>query len=161
MARALAADPATAKKPEADWEFEFEQPAYLTIGLCYEANGRFSGGAYMPVVRRCEAFSKEPIAESLKERSARAKLLLDLDALVVDCVAKMKAAGFDRGYLKPFVVARLNPLRFVPPVRKGKAALPSFEATMEKMMAAARKFDAGKVKPQDIAAMGASAGAEE
>lgn len=161
MARAIAADPASARKPEESWAFEFEQPAYLTIGLCYEANGRFSGGAYLPVVRRCEGFSRESIAKSLAEREGRARLLLDLDALVADCVAKMKAAGFDRGYLKPFVVARLNPLRFVPPARKGKAAPHDFRATVEKMMASARRFDAGKVKPQDVAAMGASAGAAE
>ncbi len=160
MARALAADPASARKPEETWAFEFEMPAYLTIGLCYEANGRFSGGAYLPVVRRCEAFSGEPIGRSLEERERRAKLLLELDTLVADCVARLKAAGFDRGYLKPFVVARLNPLRFVPPQRgKKKPAPHSFTETIGKMMAGARKFDAGKVKPQDIAAMGASAGA--
>ncbi len=161
MARALAEDPASAKKPEETWAFEFEQPAFLTIGLCYEAHGRFSGGAYLPVVRRCEAFAQSPIAASLAERAGRAKHLLALDALVIDCVARLKAAGFNRGYLKPFVVARLNPLRFVPPTRLGAKGAPApFGPTIEKMMSAAKKFDAGRVKPQEIAAMGISGGEE-
>src|SRR5262245_19337646 len=66
MARGLADDPETAKRPEKDWAFEFEEPAYLTIGQCYEKNGRFAGGAYMPVVKRCEEFASEGIAKSLE-----------------------------------------------------------------------------------------------
>src|SRR5690606_28827878 len=54
MADALAADPEAGKRPESDWAFEFEEPAYLTIGRAYQERARFSGGAYMPVVRRCE-----------------------------------------------------------------------------------------------------------
>ncbi|MBE7450883.1 MAG: hypothetical protein HS111_18930 [Kofleriaceae bacterium] len=55
MVRALAADPVAGARPESDYQLELEQPAYLTIGVCYEQNGRFSGGAYLPVVNKCEA----------------------------------------------------------------------------------------------------------
>ena len=41
---------------EQDYALEFEEPAFLTIGLCYEKNGRFAGGAYNSVVRRVDAF---------------------------------------------------------------------------------------------------------
>src|SRR5262249_44483564 len=36
MARALADDPAQAKRPETDFALEFESAAFLTIGFCYE-----------------------------------------------------------------------------------------------------------------------------
>src|SRR5262249_16476679 len=65
MERGLAEEPATAKRPETDWAFEFEEPAYLTLGLCYERRPRFAGGAYLPAVKRCEEFLTAPVAKAL------------------------------------------------------------------------------------------------
>jgi ParB family chromosome partitioning protein len=42
MARALAE---TDPRPEKEFALEFEEPSFLTLGLCYERKGRFSGGA--------------------------------------------------------------------------------------------------------------------
>jgi len=153
MADALAADPETTNLPESDWAFEFEEPAYLTIGRCYLTNKRFSGSAYMPVVRRCEAFLDQPIGKTGAARTARAEKLIALDEAVNACVKSLKEAGFQSSYLKPFVVARINPLRFA---KKGKDGPADFDKTVGKMLASAAKFDASKIKPQDLAA---SAGA--
>jgi ParB family chromosome partitioning protein len=51
-------------------------------------------------------------------------------------------------YLRPFVVARINYLRFVKP-KPGAAPL-EFDATVEKLTRAAEKFNAEKVKESDI-----------
>jgi ParB family chromosome partitioning protein len=154
MADALAAEPGQGKRPESDWAFEFEEPAYLTIGRAYAERPRYSGGAYQPVVRRCEGFLDKPLAKANEIRLARGARLLELDDLVIDLVAKLKTAGLKSAYLKPFVVARLNPLRFVPAAR-GKAAAPAdFEKTLDQMLARGEKFDPSKVRPQDLAAMG-------
>lgn len=156
MARALAADPVNGKKTEADYAFEFEVPAYLTIGFCYEANGRFSGGAYQPVVARCEEFADTPLAKALPQREKRAARLLELDAAVNEVVTRLKEGGLKSPYLKPFVIARINPLRFQKPAKPGqKAPRAEFDATLDKMLASAAKFDASKVRPQDLAAMAA------
>jgi ParB family chromosome partitioning protein len=162
MARALAANPANAKKSEADFAFEFEVPAYLTIGFCYEENGRFSGGAYLPVVSRCEEFAETPLAKSLPVREEHAARLLELDAAVNEVVGRLKEAGLKSAYLKPFVVARCNPLRFQKPAKPGqKAPRADFDATIDKMLASARKLDATKVRPQDLASMAGAAGPPE
>ncbi len=162
MARGLAADPEQASRPESDWSFEFEEPAYLTIGQCYEKNGRFAGGAYLPVLRRCEEFSKDGIAESMEARAGRAARILELDQAVAEVVARLKAAGFQSAYLKPFVIARINPLRFQKAPRPGqKAPRAEFDATIDKMLASAKKFDVGKVKAQDLATAATFAGAAE
>jgi ParB family chromosome partitioning protein len=155
MARGLAADGLMKKRPEKDWAFEFEEPAYLTIGQCYEQNGRFAGGAYMPVVKRCEEFSGESIADSLEARAEHAKLLLELDEEVGRVVQRLKDSGFVSPYLKPFVIARINPLRFVRAAKPGqKAPRAEFDATIGKMIESAKKFDAGKVKATDLATAG-------
>src|SRR5204863_7088068 len=43
MARALAD---TSEQPEREFAFEFEQPAYLTLGICYEERPPRHAGAY-------------------------------------------------------------------------------------------------------------------
>jgi ParB family chromosome partitioning protein len=162
MARGLAEDDESAERPESDWAFEFEEPAYLTIGQCYEKNGRFAGGAYLSVLKRCEEFSKDGIRESLEARGERAARVLELDEAVAEVVTRLKAAGFQSAYLKPFVIARINPLRFQKAAKPGqKAPRADFDATVDKMLASARKFDVGKVKAQDLASAAAYGGAEE
>jgi len=60
------------------------------------------------------------------------------------------------------VVARINPLRFQKPAKPGqKAPRAEFDATLDKMLASAKKFDASKVRPQDLAAMAAASGPAE
>jgi ParB family chromosome partitioning protein len=135
-------------RPEKEYETEFEEPSLLTLGLCYQQNGRFSGGAYHPILKRTESFSSARLSSSLGKRRARATALLDLDALVAAAVKDLKARGLESPYLKAFVIARLNPLRF----KRGAKADP--DDIIEQMTAAAKKFDAGKVKPGQIAAAG-------
>jgi len=44
---------------EETYALEFEEPALITLGLCYEERPRFSGGAYHPVLKRVEEFLKK------------------------------------------------------------------------------------------------------
>jgi len=157
MARALAAD--QPRRPERDFAFEFESAGLITIGICYEKNARFSGGAYMPVVSKCEDFSDEVLARSLDKRGARADKLIELDEAVTVAVGKLKAAGWTSGYLKPIVVARINPLRFVK--SKPGDARPDFDKTVDKMIDGANKFDASKVKAADVALAASIGGSSE
>lgn len=144
MARAVAEDD---DRSEQDFSFELEQPSLVTIGVCYEKNARFSGGAYNSVVSKCESWATDSMSKSLKMREAHADKLLELDKLVGEAVQKLKDAGWTSGYLKPIVVARVNPLRFV---KAGKDDKADFDKTIDKMIEGARKFDASKVKAQDV-----------
>jgi ParB family transcriptional regulator, chromosome partitioning protein len=148
MARALAdLDP----RPEKEFALEFEEPSLLTLGATYERQGRFAGGAYHAVLRRVDEFLPGALPKALAVRESRAETLLDLDASVTEAVAALKERGFTSPYLRAFVVARINPLRF-----KRGATMP-FDETMEKMIAAARRFDAAKVRLGDIAVAGGPA----
>ncbi|MFQ5843594.1 MAG: ParB N-terminal domain-containing protein [Planctomycetota bacterium] len=149
MARGLAdLDP----RPEQDFSVEFEEPALLTLGACYEKKARFSGGAYHPVLKRVEAFLAAPLPGALETREARAARLLELDEAVLAAVVRLKERGLESPYLKAFVIARVNPLRF----RRGAAA--DFDETIDKMTAAAKAFDPGKVKSDQLARAGGPPG---
>jgi ParB family chromosome partitioning protein len=155
MARAIATED---DRSEEAMSFELEQPALVTIGVCYEKNPRFSGGAYNSVVTKCESWSTEPMSKSLKLREKHADKLLELDELVGEAVKKLKEAGWTSGYLKPIVVARINPLRFVKQVMDEKS---DFDKTIDKMIDGAKKFDASKVKAADMVLAATVGGGDE
>ena len=127
----------------------FEEPAFITLGAAYEKRPRFSAGAYHPFVKVVEDFVDQPLAQALPLREARADKLLELDDAVVAVVDALKAKGLQSPYLKNFVVARINFLRF----RKGEGK-PDFDATLERMLASARRFNVDSVKREDIGRMG-------
>ena len=135
-------------RPEREFATELEEPALLTLGLCYLENGRFSGGAYHPVLRRTEKFGAARLSKALATRGERAARLLELDGVVAAAVQALRERGLESPYLKAFVLARINPLRF----KRGATADP--DEVIAQMLAAAQKFDAGKVRPDQVARTG-------
>jgi ParB family transcriptional regulator, chromosome partitioning protein len=135
-------------RPEREFAIEFEEAALLTLGICYQRNGRFSGGAYHPVLKRCDKFLASRLSNAIEVRRSRADRLLELNDAVSEAIAGLKERGFDSPYLRAFVLARINPLRF----KRGVSA--DFDETIEKMLASARRFDVGKVKVSQVARTG-------
>jgi ParB family transcriptional regulator, chromosome partitioning protein len=135
-------------RPEKEFESEFEEPALLTIGLCYQENGRFAGGAYHAVLKRIEKFLGSALPKALEVRRERAARVLELDEAVSAAVAELKAKGFESPYLRAFVVARINPLRF----KRGAKA--EFDETIDKMLAGARRFDPTRIRADQVARTG-------
>ena len=154
MARALA-DMKDGSRLESDFAFEFEQPAFLTLGKCYEERPRFSGGAYQSILRRVDTFLDEPVSKAIRERERRGKKILKLDDAVTVAVEKLKAKGLTSPYLKPFVVARVNFTRF------SKATSFDFDETLDKIIASASKFNADRVNQEDVAKSGGGSAVEE
>ncbi len=135
---------------EETYALEFEEPALITLGLCYEERPRFSGGAYNPVLKRVDQFLKQPLGSAVEVRQKRARAVLELDDLVIQKVEALKARGMTSPYLKSFVVARINPIRFRP---KDAAPL-AFDETLARMTGAAAKFSPEKIKMEDLARSG-------
>jgi ParB family chromosome partitioning protein len=152
LAEALAA---LDDRPEREFATEFEEAALVTLGLCYQQNGRFSGGAYHPVLKRCDKFLGSKLPNALETRRGRAEKLLELNELVNEAVKAMKGRGLESPYLKAFVVARINPLRFQ---RKPTA---DFDETIDKMLGSARRFDAARVRADQVARSGGAPSSEE
>jgi len=71
-----------------------------------------------------------------------------LDELVTDAVAKLKARGLMSPYLRTFVVARINPLRWI------QGDLPPLEDVLKTMHERAAKFNTDRIKQEDLAGAG-------
>ncbi len=133
---------------EEECALEFEEPQLCTLGFAYAERGRLSGGAYQPFLKKVDFFLKAPLAQAMRERERRAQVLLAFDDAVGEAVEKLKARGLTSPYLKAFVVARVNPLRFI----KGPA--PSFDELLATMTKRVRGMKAETIKPQDLARSG-------
>lgn len=139
---------------EESYALEFEEPALITLGLCYEERPRFSGGVYHPILKKIETFLAQPLHDTITVRRQRAQALLALDNLIVQQAEALAARGIASPYLKNFVVARVNPLRF-----RAKTAAPlSFDEAMERMTKAVQKFDPTRITADDLAKAGGPPG---
>jgi ParB family transcriptional regulator, chromosome partitioning protein len=134
-----------AARPEFRFAFYLDEPALVTLGICYERISRFGGGAYHPILRRLEAFTDESLRTALKDHEKRATMVLDLEEKVAALVKKLKERGLVSPYLRSFVVARINPLRWI------QGEPPSLEDVLKTMRERAAKFNVEKIKPQDLA----------
>jgi ParB family transcriptional regulator, chromosome partitioning protein len=134
-----------ASRPEAGFAFYLDEAALVTLGICYERTPRFAGGAYHPIVRRLETFSDAPLRAALKEHEKHASMVLDLEEKVAATVKKLKERGLVSPYLRAFVVARINPLRWI------KGEPPPLEEVLKTMRERAAKFNTDKIRPQDLA----------
>jgi ParB family chromosome partitioning protein len=136
------------RRPESDFAFYLEEAALVTLGLCYERKGNFAGGAYHPILRRLEEFSSESLQKSLAVHEKYAAQLFELDEKVAEVIDKLKQRGLVSPYLRAFVVARVNPLRWI---KDEPPPLPEVLRTMKERLA---KFNVDKVNQQDLAKTG-------
>jgi ParB family chromosome partitioning protein len=135
-------------RAENGFAFYLEEASLVTLGICYDKNGKFAGGAYNPIVRRLETFSDEPIAKAIRKHEKTAELLMELDARVTEAVKKLKDKGFVSPYLRTFVVARINPLRWI------QGEPPPLEEVLKTMRDRAARFNVDKIKQSDLANAG-------
>src|SRR5882757_3790035 len=158
MARSLAKQQATSK--ESQFTAEFESADLLTLGMVYEKSSRFAGGAYSALLKKLDRFSERTLPVSLREREGFAARLLEIDNEVKKLIAALQARGFKSPYLRNYVVARLNPVRFHK-VKKGdtKPPMPLAQA-LTRMTASARTFKLESVSNSDLAWVAVGAGSQ-
>ena len=159
MARSLAKRQPTAR--ETLFVGQFESAELLTLGSVYEKNLRFGGGAYSSFLKKVDRLSDKTLAVSLRERADYAARLQEIDIAVKRIVEQLQKRGMKSPYLRSYVVARINPVRFHK-MKKGdtKPAMPIAQA-LTRMTAAARSFNLDKVSMSDLAFVAAGAESAE
>ena len=122
---------------------------------------RFAGGAYSSFLKKVDRFSDRTLAASLREREGFASRLLQIDAQAKRVIAALQARGLKSPYLRNYVVARINPVRFHR-VKKGDAKPPMpLAQALTRMAAAVKNFKIDSVSSADLAWVAVGAGAQE
>ena len=87
--------------------------------------------------------------------------MLEIDATVKNIISALQARGFKSPYLRSYVVARINPVRFHK-MKKGDTKPPMpIAAALTRMTAAAKKFNPKTVSMGDVALVAAGAESQE
>jgi ParB family chromosome partitioning protein len=129
---------------EEDWTFQFEAPHFATLGLLYEENKRFAGGAFAPILKRVDRFLKGRLAETLEERAHRAAKVKAADEALATAVTALKKRGINHPYVKNYVLARTSPLT------RARKTVPSFDQAFSRLVSAIEAFDVAKVRYEDV-----------
>jgi ParB family transcriptional regulator, chromosome partitioning protein len=159
MARNLAKRRAASK--ELQYAAEFESADLLTLGIVYERSSRFAGGAYSSFLKKVDRFSDRTLVASLREREGFASRLLEIDAAAKRIITTLQARGFKSPYLRNYVVARINPVRFHKS-KKGQLEPPMpLAQALTRMAAAAKNFKIDSVSNADLAWVAVGAAAQE
>ncbi len=149
------------REREASFSAEFEAAELITLGIVYEKAPRFAGGAYSAFLKKVDRFSDRTLSASLTQREGYAARLIEIDTRVKGLIATLQARGFKSPYLRNYVVARINPVRFHK-AKKGDSAppMPLAQALM-RMAANARGFNVGSVSNSDLAWVAVGAGSAD
>jgi ParB family chromosome partitioning protein len=133
---------------EEDYALEFEEAALATLGFAYDERARLSGGAYHAILRKVDRWLPGRLSDALPVRKQRAQRLLDFDAAVTAAVEGLKQRGLVSPYMRNFVVARVNPLRFI------KGEPPPVDELLTSMTKRVAGMNLDKINGQDIARSG-------
>jgi ParB family chromosome partitioning protein len=134
---------------------EFEAAELITLGLVYQQNKKFAGGAYSPLLKKLDRFSDRTLPVSLRHRQDYAARIQEIDVHVKGIINALQKRGFKSPYLRNYVVARINPVRFHR-AKKGDTQPPmSMAAALTRMTNAAKQFNLDSVKSGDLALVAA------
>jgi ParB family chromosome partitioning protein len=159
MARSLARRQPGAR--ETQFADQFESAELLTLGIIYEKLPRFAGGAYSPLLRKIDRFSTRALPAGLREREGYASRLQAIDTEVKKIIAGLTARGFKSPYLRNYVVARINPVRFKIQKRGDPAPAMPIGQALTRMTAAAKGFKLESVSNSDLAWVAVGAGSQD
>lgn len=132
------------EKKEIDYAFQFEEACLITLGITYEKQPKFAGGAYHSLLKRIDDFLDLPLKSAYNEREKRSQILEEVDQIVIDLVTQLKERGINHPFVKNFIVSKCNPLG-----RKRKTEM-TYEDVMEKLKENLTGFDTSSLSLSDI-----------
>jgi len=108
-----------------------------------------------------DRFSVRTLAASLREREGFASRLLEIEAQAKRIIQMLQKRGFKSPYLRNYIVARINPVRFHKS-KKGDSRPPMpLAQALTRMAAAAKSFKIESVSNAELAWVAVGASAQE
>ncbi|MFN3135362.1 MAG: ParB/RepB/Spo0J family partition protein [Candidatus Kryptonium sp.] len=135
------------KASEMDYAFQFEEAYFITLGLIYENHLKFSGSAYVPILKKVDNFIDAPLTKALTEREKRAELLKEVDDIVEPIVHSFRERGINHPFLKQAVVSKVNPIK-----RKRKTTI-GYDELFKQMKKALEKLDPSSITMEELVAL--------
>ncbi|MCX7762596.1 MAG: ParB/RepB/Spo0J family partition protein [Candidatus Kryptonium sp.] len=134
---------------EAEYAFQFEEAYFITLGLLYEKYPKFSGYAYVPILKKVDNFIDAPLPDALNEREKRANMLKDVDDIVEPIVHSLRERGINHPFLKQAVVSKVNPIKR----KRAKTIDIGYDDLFKQMRKALEKLDPSTITMEELIAL--------
>jgi len=112
-----------------------ERAYFVTLGLAYERNGRLAGGAFEPLLRKCDHFMRRVLEKAHPVREERAERVLETNTLIKDVIAEAKEIGAFHQYFQYQLISYIDPF-------KRKRGRQNFDELFDKAAATLEKLKA-------------------
>lgn len=132
---------------EIEYAFQFEEAYFITLGLIYEQYSKFSGSAYVPILKKVDNFLDMPLQKALEEREKRAELLKKVDDHIEPIVQSLRERGINHPFLKQAVVSKVNPIK-----RKRTTTI-GYDELFKQMTKSLEKLDPSSITMEELVAL--------
>lgn len=88
-----------------------ELPHFITVGLAYERDQRFSGTSFESLLKKVDSFLALELTAAIKEREKRADELIETHKLVGACSARIRQIGISHPFIYKEIVSFCNPAK--------------------------------------------------
>jgi ParB family chromosome partitioning protein len=106
----------------------------VTLGLAYERSGRLAGGAFEPILKKCDGFLDRPLKEAHETRQHRADTVVEAARRVRAVEDALKAKGAWHSMARYQIISYANPTK--------RARKPSdFDKTFAKFLATLEELE--------------------
>ncbi len=117
-----------------------EEIFYVTAGLVYEKEDKFSGASWETILKKSDWPLDLPLKQAINERQRRADILLENHYIVKEIVEQLKALGISHPFVYKEVVSYANPI-------KRKKVIVEFDEVFQEVR---KKLEELKNNPEQI-----------
>jgi ParB family transcriptional regulator, chromosome partitioning protein len=118
----------------------------VTLGLAYERSGRLAGSAFEPLLKKCDGFVDEPLADAYETRQGRAQKVLDAAKAVKAVEDALKARGSWHSMARYQIISYANPTKRARKPSDFDRTFAKFIATLEELEKTPQKVLGEKVE---------------
>jgi ParB family chromosome partitioning protein len=111
----------------------------VTLGLAYERSGRLAGGAYEPILKKCDGFLDRPLSDAYEIRQRRAEKLVESARRVKAVEDALKAQGAWHSMVRYQVISYANPTKRARKLSDFDKTFDKFIATLEQLERSPKK----------------------
>jgi ParB family transcriptional regulator, chromosome partitioning protein len=123
------------KENDEEVQESIERAYYVTLGLAYEGKGRLAGGAFEPLLKKCDHFMRRTLENASQVREERAERVLETNGMIQEVIAEAKEMGAFHQYFQYQLISYIDPF-------KRKRGRQNFDELFDKAQATLEKLTA-------------------
>ena len=123
------------KENDEEVQESLERAYYVTLGLAYEGKGRLAGGAFEPLLKKCDHFMRRTLENARQVREERSERVLETNATIQEVIAEAKEMGAFHQYFQYQLISYIDPFKRKRGRQNFDELFDKAQATLDKLIA--------------------------